>query len=73
MSDSGGQMIKIEPQPKWQEEPVRDDDGSWVGRYQYITYNDNVGVDVDSHVPPSTDVEPKEIDGAWFWVKPSAS
>ena len=61
-------MVKIDPQPTWHEDPVKDDVGIWCGRYQYITYNDDVGVEVDCREAPSADVEPKEIDGSWYWA-----
>jgi hypothetical protein len=65
------EMQKIEPQPLWHEVPEKDETGCWIGRYQYYRDENTVDIDCDFVPPPNAEVEPKEIEGTWYWVTPN--
>jgi len=64
------------PQPEWQEEPMKDDGGKWIGRFQYWRQNCNgePDVDVDVYVCEAPDdmpdYEPRQIGDKWYWCCP---
>jgi hypothetical protein len=66
------QLLKIEPQPKWEETPMLSDDGHWCGRYrtcrQLRDGYGEISVEVDAIRPPNNEVAPIEQDGAWYWA-----
>jgi hypothetical protein len=65
-------LLKIEPQPKWEETPMLSDAGLWCGRYrtcrQLRDGYGEISVEVDAIRPPNNGVAPIEQDGVWYWV-----
>jgi hypothetical protein len=64
------QLLKIEPQPKWEEVPMLSDDGHWCGRYlamKMLCDGVDFFVEVDAIRPPINKVVPIEQDGVWYW------
>ena len=65
-------MIKMSPQPNWEQDPFITKDGMW-GAYYRDVIHDLDGIDenikFEEHKPPSKDHKPiRGLDGTWYWV-----
>ena len=62
--------ILITPQPMWEEEPEKNDEGQWCGRYQAVggdPENLSLFVEIDCQTPPDSLVIPIYENNKWYW------
>ena len=59
-------MIKIKPNPKWEESPSLNIDGFWCGRY-VTQYDGGPDVEVQELKPPIKRHQPVKFLGVWYW------
>lgn len=64
--------FKMDPQPLWEEDPIEDEPGCWVGRFrvQVQGADGEPDVDVDCfQARAPVGLRPVLIDGVWYWTR----